>query len=390
MHAYLRLVLEKFDCYGTWLPGTRVRVGEIGRLLGGGSFERTGDLNVRLRERPDLRRDLPRVRKEEQPPQEAMVAATVKRGARASVGVGQILQALSDASAAVTLEMAKHNSAALIMEGVKSSQFSDQRVIRRLMSAMRQSGLIDLDEVVITYVMEAASGVVAATSGDLGVVDGAVAGDLGVSKMKLVKLNGKLALSSSGSSETVAVAQRDTPLTPMYRAMSFRADRSWRKFWRKYYTVESLVRVVASSRARHQAEVEGLRGLTSSGRERLRASEDLALDLIGGEASDVVASSVPSLAVAADFMQELGGLEDVGISAAMRSAAALPRRIELDEPGDDLRIATMHASLGQLLLRDGDLVGAREHYEQAVDLAEKAHPRDIPAGGDAGPTIGDG
>lgn len=362
MHAYLKLVRDRFDFYGTWLPGSNVQVGEIGRLAQGGSFISTGSLTRRGQQEPPKR-------SQSEPPLQAMVGASVTMGAGASVEVGELVSTLAKPSASLTLKMATHNSAALVLDKVTRDQFEDEQVIRALMSEMRLQGRLELDEVVVTQVLIAKSGIVASSSAkDFGGSAGADAG-VGVTELTLGTANGHIVIQNEKTSDTIRQAKRGHPLTPMYRALFFLGSRNWPRFWQKTLTVEDLVEAGASLRA--------LRGAARSSRRAqsvyARAIEGVvAYDITGGYfagepglllsgSPDVVASSSPSLALAEHAINELGladhGVEDFTVPLI----------------GGGLRPESGRVSLGLKLRSRGYEEEARDfdtHFARVVDLLE--------------------
>ncbi|HEX7290987.1 MAG TPA: hypothetical protein VF250_07665 [Conexibacter sp.] len=345
MHTYLRLVLDRFDCYGTWLPGTRVYVGEIGKLVGGGSFSHTGDIGERTGEAP------PAIIPVDEPPQQAMAGATASRSGGVSVKAGEILDALTDASASVTMRMAKRNSAALLLEQVTRRQFGDERIIRRLMETMLQKGLIDLDEVVVTYVLEAKSGIVATSSERELAGDATVEAGVGFSEFKLGKVRGRLAIVSGESSDTIAVAERNRPLTPMYRVLFFRGSRPWWHFWKKVYSVEALIEASTSLRASR-----GIRATLAPPQEATGA---------------VSGSSRPSLALAEQALMQLSGAEVPVLGYTPAAAGSLPRVEGVSVVGAEM--VGLHKDMGAILHARGDLEGAERHLQTAMELANAVY-----------------
>lgn len=72
LRGYFDLVFREFDCYATWLPGTGVQLGDIGRLTTGGCFERSGSLATRA--------EMPAARILEEPDQTVATTGSVNFG----------------------------------------------------------------------------------------------------------------------------------------------------------------------------------------------------------------------------------------------------------------------------------------------------------------------
>jgi len=361
MHTYLQLVLERFDCYGTWLPGSRIQVGEIGRIVGGGSFDLTGDIEGRTQEPAP-----PTIRIKE-PPRQATAGATASREAGISLAAGEILDAIAKASASVQVKMDRRNSAVLILEEVTRRQFSDERTIRALMEAMQQRGLIELDEVLVTYVLEAQSGVVAASSSKE--TGGGSELELGLTEFELGKVEGRLAITSGETSDTLVEATKGRPLTPMYRVLFFRGSRNWWNFWKKHYTIEALLQSAASLRAHRRTRGYAARvtGPGYGGISRFVGGTRALVPMIGEpELPGVVSSSMPSLSLAEVALQDLGeaGLE----TEAVKPLLSFPEIEPLAEFAPETpAMVTVHNNLGDVLQAQGDLEGARHQYERAIE-----------------------
>jgi hypothetical protein len=373
MHTYLRLVLDEFDCYGTWLPGTQVRVGEIGTLVGHGSFSHAAWLDKRA----DM--PMPDVESAKEGTKHALVGATVTRAGGASVAAAQVLHALADASISLTMTLDKRSSAALILDQVTRHRFSDERVVREMMETLRRAGKIDLDEIVVTYVLESKSGLVAASSSSdkAGEAEGGVG--FGVSRLELAKVKGKLAISAGDVSDTTAVAKPREPLTPMYRALCFRGSRAWWHFWKKIYSAEALIEAAASLRALRigsRAEFAYKRGVGYGVSPRLSVGSVPGFALT--ETVDAITNSHPSFALAEQALQELGGDQTI---AAMARPAWPPSELDLfttTRRMDEFQLIDVHKSLGELLREQGDVDGARRQFDRAAAWADALSSEQLP------------
>ena len=182
--AYFELIYSELDCYATWLPGTGVAVGDIGRISVSGSFQRTGDLAGRAQ--------LPLTRSVPEPPQTVSTRGGVTFSAGASVETDKVTQVLASAAAAVNITFGGTAAAALIMQEVTRHEFADEQPVRALMSAMLRTGTLDPDEVVVTYVMTASSGLVATTYDASRGVDVDADASLGHGVLKVARVGGHL------------------------------------------------------------------------------------------------------------------------------------------------------------------------------------------------------
>jgi hypothetical protein len=233
LQAYFDLIAREHDCYGTWLPGAAIAVGEIGRISRNGSFNRSGSLSSRA--------EMPQVRTVPEPDQTISTSGGVTFSAGANVATEKVIQVLASAGATLDITFVRAEAAAMILQEVVSHEFDDEQAVRNSMQKLLGEGKIAEDEVVVTYVKEAASGVIATTyDADAG-VDVQVDAKLGKGKLTVAKIGGRLKVTQLQSSQTVAVAEPGRALTPMYRALVFRRNRDWWAFWRTYIEIGSAI-----------------------------------------------------------------------------------------------------------------------------------------------------
>jgi hypothetical protein len=363
VHAYIQLILSGYDCFGTWTPNTRLKVGEVGRLVGDGSFEHTGDVKSRTGEAP------PPILKNKQAPIQILRGATATRSAGGGLKTSQILSALATAKAGIQVKMERHESATLILEEVFSRQFRDQRTARLLMEEMLRNNQMYLDEVLVTYVHGAGSGVVAASDERAADAEGET--DLSFTEFELAKVGGRIAIASGHASNTLVQAEKGRPLTPMYRVLFFRRSSPWFAFWKKEYTVEALLRSVSSLREYRRGGRRGWRiGSYRPGMIGALADPPLPED----EFPNIVGSDLPSLAFAELALAELDEAEldfepfepnplvlhhESPLQRASRLASAPAYRVPA--------MVEVYNNLGRVLEGLGDLRGAQEQYESALE-----------------------
>lgn len=234
LRAYFDLIYSELDCYATWLPGMGVAVGDIGRISQNGTFMRTGDLGGRAY--------LPPIRKKQEPGQTVSTSGGVTFSAGADVGVGEVLRVLAAADARLDITFRRLTAAALVLQDIVRYEFDDERPVRTLMNSMFAANTLELDEVVVTYVLEAGSGVVATTYDAQAGTDIEVDTALGQGAITVAKIGGHLKVVSQRGSQTVATADQGKPLTPVYRALALRSNRHWWTFWNSWLEVQPLVR----------------------------------------------------------------------------------------------------------------------------------------------------
>ena len=227
MHAYLDLVSREYDCYATWLPGTKVAVGEIGYLSQGGAFIRSGDLHERAHYTPPTR-------VEREPPQTISTQTGVVFSTRAAVGAGQVLGVLADVGAQLDVTFHSADAAAMVLQRITRIEVVDERPVRDLMRHLAQQGTLGEHEVVVTWVLSAESGVVMSTHSNASAGHGALTAQIGPGSVRIANVDGHLTVITTTGSQTLAQAAPGVPLTPMYRVLVLRRNRQWWSFWRSH------------------------------------------------------------------------------------------------------------------------------------------------------------
>jgi hypothetical protein len=233
LRAYFDLIYRQLDCYATWLPGTGVAVGDIGRLSKNGSFMHTGTLAGRAH--------LPKTRERQEPSQTVSTSDGVTFSAGATVRTGEVASVLAAADARLDITFDRVMAAALILQDVVRHEFVDELPVRTLMKSMLAANTLEPDEVVVTYVLEAGSGVVATTYNARTGTDIEVDETLGNSVITVARMGGHLKIVSQSGSQTIAAAEEDRPLTPVYRALALRSNRHWWTFWRSWLEVQPVI-----------------------------------------------------------------------------------------------------------------------------------------------------
>lgn len=233
IRAYFDLIFSEHDCYATWLPGTEVSIGDIGRISESGSFLRTGNLRNRA--------ELPPTQAKPEPDQVVSTRGGVTFSSGVNVKTEDVVQMLASAGASLDITFGSAAAAALIMQGVVRYEFVDEQPVTTLMASMLAAETLHPDEVVVTYVKEVGSGVAATTYDAQSGLDVEVDAELGKGALTIASVNGHLKVVSQLGSQTVVTAGEGKPLTPMYRALAFRRNRRWWSFWNTWLEIKSLI-----------------------------------------------------------------------------------------------------------------------------------------------------
>jgi hypothetical protein len=232
--AYFQLIYRELDSYATWLPGTAVAVGDIGWVSANGSFIKTGELAGRAH--------LPATKELGEPPSTISTSGSVSFSAGADVRASDVVKYVADIGASVEVSFANETAAALILEDVIRREFADIQPVRELMTVMLADGKLEPNEIVVAYVKQAASGVIATSHNAESDVRGSVDAGLG-GVIEVAKVGGRLQVVRQRGSQTTTVAEPGKPLTPMYRALAFHRNRAWWSFWRSTLEIRSTIAV---------------------------------------------------------------------------------------------------------------------------------------------------
>ena len=233
LRAYFDLIYRDMDCYATWLPGTPVAVGEIGKISRQGSFLHTGELRSRA--------SLPPTRKQKVPPQTVSTTGGVTFSAGTDVQTHEAVQALATADAKLDITFRGVEAAALLLQDISLTEFVDEQPVRDLMRSMLAAGTLQPDEIVVTYVLEARSGVVATTYDAQKGTDIEVNAAVGKGAIQVANVGGHLKVVCATRFPNYRLGSRRKTPTPVYRALAFRSNRNWWSFWRRALELESVI-----------------------------------------------------------------------------------------------------------------------------------------------------
>jgi hypothetical protein len=157
------------------------------------------------------------------------------------VSADEAVNVLADASAKLNITLARSGAAAMVLERVRRYEFVEERPVRSIMMGLLEAEEIEVDEIVVSHVKEARSGVIATTHSAEKSAGADVAAQAGGAAISLARVGGLLKVTAANSSQTVVAASQDRPLTPMYRALVFRHNREWWPFWRSYIDIGSAI-----------------------------------------------------------------------------------------------------------------------------------------------------
>jgi hypothetical protein len=247
LSAYFELIYSELDCYATWPPGIGITVGDIGRVSQSGTFMRTGDLSSRAYLPPTL--------DTVEPAQTISTSHGVTFSINAEVHADDLIRMLADAGATLDISFANAAAAALILQDVVRREFVDEQAVRALMTSMLNERKLDENEVIVTYVKQAGSGVVATTYNVESGADVDIEVGLGQGLIRVAEIDGHLKVVAQRGSQTVAVAEPGKPLTPVYRALALHRNRNWWSFWRSSLDVQPIIPVRSFGDGAHDSHV---------------------------------------------------------------------------------------------------------------------------------------
>jgi hypothetical protein len=225
--TYLKTFHDQVKFYGTWLPGLRIKVGEVGRIDDDGLYRYSTELaNVGID-----------VDTETVPYQDVQFAT--EGSVEVSGGVGaktaQLVSTIAGAKGAFTISFSRENAVVVILREVRLERVKDEEKLRRDMLAAWNDAprRLETDHVVITKVFSARSGTLAMAAESAARVEAATSVDIAPGKIELADISGKLSIVSTDNTRfAISAAADDPPLTPMFEMLHFAKNRPWYRFWR--------------------------------------------------------------------------------------------------------------------------------------------------------------
>lgn len=224
---YLKTFHDQTKFYGTWFPGLRIKVGEIGRLDGDGVYHYSTDL-------AQVGIDF---EKEKFPYQNVHFATEgsvdVSGGFEAQTKAA--ISAVAKAEGAFTISFSTANSVAVILRELEVERVKNEERLRREMLAAWQETprRLETDHVVITKVFKAKSGAIAMSGDSSARVGATTSASLVPGTIELAEIKGNLSIVASEHARfAIAAEEGDPPLTPMFEMLHFAKNRPFWRFWR--------------------------------------------------------------------------------------------------------------------------------------------------------------
>jgi hypothetical protein len=225
--AYLKAVHDETKFYGTWLPGMRIEVGEVGRIDDDGVYRRATDLKQVGIE----------VETETFPYQDVDFATegSVEVSGSGDAGLKGAVSVLVNAKGAFTIAFSSEDAVALVLRDIEVERVKDEERLRRdMLAAWRDTPRrLETDHVVITKVFRAPTGAIAMSQSSSARVELAASVGIAPGKLELADVKGKLAVvAQEGTRFAVTPKDGDPPLTPMFEMLHFTKNRPWNRFWK--------------------------------------------------------------------------------------------------------------------------------------------------------------
>ncbi|MFB9958732.1 hypothetical protein [Agromyces bracchium] len=232
--AYLKEVHDKTRFFGTWPPGLRVEVGEVGRIGEDGVYRRSSDLG-----RAGIAFETQSL-----PYQDVQFATEggVEIAGEASVKTGEIVSAVTDVSGALTISFTSGDAVLVLLRDVQMHRVVDEEQLRRdMMTAWNaEPRRLDTDNVVITRVLEAKSGALAMSAESAAHVEATSSVSVAPGKIQLADVHGRVSFVSSANTRfAVSPSDDDPPLTPLFEMLYFAKNRQWWRFWRPIISAQT-------------------------------------------------------------------------------------------------------------------------------------------------------
>lgn len=209
--TYLETVHKQFKMHATWPPGAVVELGDIG-VLRDGAFVPTSNLRDRGCRFRKEKRDAPSMR--------FASSGGVKFQASASGATDQALSAIAKLDAGLKIRFTKQGAIVFVMDPATNEFIRDVNAIDEWMRA-EKGKKIEPDQVIITHITRAGSGVIAMSSSSGAEVQLKTDATVGKGTVKLADVKGKLELVTSTETEFVSVPRGRSGATPLYRMLAF-------------------------------------------------------------------------------------------------------------------------------------------------------------------------
>jgi hypothetical protein len=210
--SYLDTVKNQVGYTGSWLPGSIVEIGHIGTMRDGAFVYQTSlqELRVPFRKKTD---DAPSMRFASS----SGVAFTGSGKGKTNKALG----AIGRASAGIKIAFSHKGALAFVLEGVTEDSIRNVNAVAAWM-AKNKDRKINSDQVVITHVRRARSGVIAMSNEGGAEVQLKTDVDVGSGKLSIAKVGGNLELVMANKTEFVSIPHPKDGMTPLFRFLRYK------------------------------------------------------------------------------------------------------------------------------------------------------------------------
>jgi hypothetical protein len=217
--TYLETVHKQFRMHATWPPGALVGLGDIG-VLRNGAFVPTSNLKERGFRFGKEKREAPAVR--------FASSGGVKFEGSASGKTDTAISAIAKLDAGLKIRFTKEGAIVFVMDPAADEFIRDVDSVAEWMLAERGKKM-KRDQVVITHIRRAGSGVIAMASSGGGEVQLKTNAKIGKGPVTLADLKGTLELVTSTETEFVSVPRGRSGTTPLYRMLHYDHPTFWER-----------------------------------------------------------------------------------------------------------------------------------------------------------------
>jgi len=212
---YTKEIYKKFGYYATWLPGKKIKIGDVGKL-NGKVFERETNLK-------NLGIDFKVVYDKNKISLDYKSEGSVNISPKISGQVPVAGSKLTNLDAGITLNFAKEKSVAFVAQGVLLHQINDLIPVKKEVLKRFATKEWEKDWVIISELAVADSATILISSKGSTTIDIKAKTDIGLDKLQLANTDAGLQLMNSMGLETNIIAEAE--LTPLFKVVGLKGKK---------------------------------------------------------------------------------------------------------------------------------------------------------------------
>lgn len=220
IETYLETVYKQFQFHASWPPGSLVELGDIGKISDG-AFVRTSSLADKGFSFRKEKRDAPSLRF-------ASKGGVAFHGSL-SGKANKVVSAIAKLDAGLKIAFKKVGAIVFVMDPAYDESIRDIDSLDEWMRSVRGKAL-KADQVVVTHVRRAGSGVIAMASTEGAEVQLKTDVSIGKGRLSIADVKGKLELVTSTDTEFVSIPRGRSGTTPLFRMLRYHVPSPWNPF----------------------------------------------------------------------------------------------------------------------------------------------------------------